>query len=124
SYRPPRDFRVHYDIAREMTRLRENGCTAREIIQRLTEVYALAMTTARFRTAKELAHALGRNVLKLRSRAGQKPNGVLVRYLGNILKEDLGSFCTALFARVESDGDVRAKAKQAFRDGWTIRGES
>ena len=122
NWKPRADFTNHYRLATQMTRLREAGCTAREIIQRVAEVWSLQAFDQRFGSERELEYALARAVLMLRSQGKWRPSGPLLRLLGSELHEALGKFAAGVCWRIERDDEVRAGAKKAF-DSWAMRGE-
>lgn len=121
NWRPRADFTVHYRLAEEMQRLRSGGVTAREILQRIAEVWALQAFDQRFASERELQVSLARAVLLLRP-LQKRPYGPLLRLIGRELQEDLGKFAAGVCWRIERDAEVRAGAKKAF-DQWAMRGE-
>jgi hypothetical protein len=123
-YRPRADFTVHYQIQEQMTRLRTAGVTARELLQRVCEVVALQMLENRFESERVFTYSLARHVLQLRSQVKWRPTGVLLRYLGTVLREELGVFPYGVLQRIERDAEARKDAKRAFESGWTIQGEA
>jgi hypothetical protein len=122
-YRPRADFTVHYKIQEQMRRLRAEGVTARELLQRVCEVVALQMLDNRFENERVFTYALARHVLQLRSQKTWRPGGVLCRYLGALLRDELGVFPHAVLRQIEKDAEARRDAKRAFETGWQIRGE-
>ena len=123
NWKPRADFTNHHRLATQMTRLRDAGCTAREIIQRVSEVWSLQAFDQRFANERELEYGLARAVLMLRSQGKWRASGPLLRLLGGELHETFGKFAAGVCWRIEKDAEVRAGAKQAF-DQWAMRGES
>ena len=121
NWRPRADFTVHYRLAEEMRRLRDGGVTARQMLQRVSEVWALQAFDGRFGSERELRVSLARGVLLLRP-LGKRPYGPLLGLLGRELQEDLGKFAAGVCWRIEEDAKVRAGARKAF-DQWAMRGE-
>lgn len=123
QWRPRADFTNHYKLASHMQRLKDGGCTARELIQRVCEVWALQAFDQRFADERELMYAMARSVLMLRSQGKTRPAGPLLRLLGRELLEDLGKFAAGVCMRITQDDEVRAGAKRAFEQ-WSMRGEA
>lgn len=122
QWKPRGDFTNHYRLAAQMQRLKEGGCTAREFLQRVCEVWALQAFDQRFANERELLFALSRGVLYLRPQGTSRPAGPLLKLLGRELLADLGKFAAGVCMRIEKDDEVRAGAKKAFEQ-WTMRGE-
>jgi hypothetical protein len=123
SFRPRHGFGVEERLQAQMLRLRGEGVTARELLQRVTEVWALQAFDQRFDSERELDHAMARAVLKLRPMRTWRPAGPLLRHLGREIREELGRFCAGLCMRLDADDEVRVQARKAFETGWTMDGE-
>ena len=124
TFRPRHDFGYENEMREQMLLLRDHGVTAREVLQRVCEIWCLQAFDQRFSTDRELHHALARGVLKLRRWGLWRPGSRLLRSLGRELQEQLGTFATGLYMQIEKDHEVRAQAKKNFETGWTIRGEA
>ncbi len=122
NWRPKHDWTVQYTLAEQMQRLRDGGVTAREVLQRVCEVWALQAFEQRFDGERVLEYGLARAVLMLRGQRTWRPAGPLLRLLGRELREAFGKFAAGVCWRIEEDDKVRAGAKQAF-DQWAMRGE-
>lgn len=122
-YRPRADFTKHHRTAEQMKRLRNGGITARDVLQRICEVWALQMFDQRFEDVKVLENALARHLLQLVPQGTYRPPGTLLRYLGSMLAEDFGLFCTGVCRQIDRDAEARRDARKVFNEGWAIRGE-
>lgn len=107
----------------QMARLRNGGVTPRDLLQRVCEIWALQARDSRFDDSRELHHALARAVLRLRPMRTWRPGGPLLRFLGNEILEELGTFAAGLCARIEHDAEVKRQAKKSWETGWTLDGK-
>ncbi|HEX4049913.1 MAG TPA: hypothetical protein VHY19_03425 [Steroidobacteraceae bacterium] len=123
NYRPHADWTKHHRCAEQMKRLRDGGITARDVVQRAAEVWALQQFDQRFETRKVLDNAMARHLLQLVPQGTYRAPGTLLRYLGEMLTDDLGLFCTGVCRQIERDDAARRDARRTFNDGWAIRGE-
>ncbi len=126
TYRPRMDYKNHLQLAEHMAFLREGGVTAKEILQNVCETTAMRMLGRRLEEERAFDYALARRVLMLRPRAARRegswrPGGPLLRYAGNLIREEFGAFPYGLLAKLESDDEARAVRKEAFLTGWTVR---
>jgi hypothetical protein len=120
TYRPQMDYKNHLQLAEHMALLREGGVTAREILQNVCETAAMRMLGRRLEEERAFDYALARRVLMLRPRGTWRPGGPLLRYAGNLIREELGVFPYGLLAKLEEDDQARAQAKEEFRTGWAV----
>jgi hypothetical protein len=125
TYRPRMDYKNHQQLAEHMAFLREGGVTAKEILQNVCETAAMRMLGRRLEEERAFDYVLARRVLMLRPRATRRPGawrpgGPLLRYAGNLIREEFGVFPYGLLAKLEADDEARAQAKEAFRTGWAV----
>lgn len=124
NYVPRRDYTKHHRCAEQMKRLRAGGITAKDILQRVAEVWSLQMFDHRLEDRKVLDNAMARHLLQIVPQGTYRPQGTLLRYLGAMLTDDLGLFCTGVCRQITKDAETRATARKVFDRGWAIAGEA
>jgi hypothetical protein len=96
--------------------LRDKGCKPMQLIQRVTECYALRQSEGEhtFRTEKVFMAFLARKVLRIKDGClTANSNAWQLAHCGRIIHEALGRFAVAVLFRMDRDREQRKQFDQA-----------
>jgi hypothetical protein len=115
NYRATHGFTYQREIERYMTRLRDHGITAGDVLVRVAEFVAFVdQRQGKLGSQKEEDFALARIVIHLAPvrRGERRPSGRVLSVLGSMLRDACYLYAMRLVAKLRKDAEERAELKR------------
>jgi hypothetical protein len=117
NYRATHGFTYQLEIQRYMTRLRDGGITAADVLIRVTEFVAHT-EQRKFASQREEDFALARIVISLAPvrRGERRPTGRVLAVLGAMLRDACYLYAMRLAKKLREDAEERSKLRRRSGD--------